>query len=102
LIGIGKASSANDVITLNINEALVNDQEVVSEEPACYFPAMADEIGGRNSSSLSDDDFTLYPSVVNIKHNQINSDVFFFTEITVEDTLKSLENLNSSKSTGWD
>lgn len=63
---------------------------------------MADEIGGRDNLSFSEDDFTLHPSVINIKHNQPNSDVFFFTEITVDGTIKSLENLNSSKSTGWD
>ena len=101
LMGIGKASSGNDAITLNINGALVNDQKVVSEESACYFSTMADEIGGRDNLSFSEDDFTLHPSVINIKHNQPNCDVFFFTEITVEGTIKSLENLNSSKSTGW-
>ena len=36
-MGIGKASSGNDAITLNNNGALVNDQNVVSEERACYF-----------------------------------------------------------------
>ena len=101
LMSIGKASSGNDAITLNINGALVNDQKVVSEERACYFSTMADEIGGRDNLSFSEDDFTLHPSVINIKHNQPNCDVFFFTEITVEGTIKSLENLNSSKSTGW-
>ena len=101
-MGIGKASSGNDAITLNNNGALVNDQNVVSEERACYFSTVADEIGGRDNLSFSEDDFTLHPSVINIKHNQPNCDLFFFTEITVEDTIKSLENLNISKSTGWD
>ena len=101
-MGIGKASSGNDAITLNNNGALVNDQNVVSEERACYFYTAADEIGGRDNLSFSEDDFTLHPSVINIKHNQPNCDLFFFTEITVEDTIKSLENLNISKSTGWD
>ena len=101
-MGIRKASSGNDAITLNINGALINYQKVVSEERACYFSTMADEIGGRDNLSFSEDDFTLHPSVINIKHNQPNSDVFFFTEIMVDGTIKSLENLNSSKSTGWD
>ena len=101
-MGIGKASSGNDAMTLNNNGALVNDQNVVSEERACYFSTVADEIGGRDNLSFSEDDFTLHPSVINIKHNQPNCDLFFFTEITVEDTIKSLENLNISKSTGWD
>ena len=101
-MGIGKASSGNDAITLNNNGALVNDQKVVSEERACYFSTVADEIGGRDNLSFSEDDFTLHHSVINIKHNQPNSDLFFFTEITVEDTIESLENLNISKSTGWD
>ena len=100
-MGIGKASSGKDAITLNNNGALVNDQNVVSEERACYFSTVADEIGGRDNLSFSEDDFTLHPSVINIKHNQPNCDLFFFTEITVEDTIKSLENLNISKSTGW-
>ena len=101
-MGIGKASSGNDAITLSNNGALVNDQKVVSEERACYFSTVADEIGGRDNLSFSEDDFTLHPSVINIKHNQPNCDLSFFTEITVEDNIKSLENLNTSKSTGWD
>ena len=72
-MGIGKASSGNDAITLNINGALVNVQKVVSEERACYFPTVADEIGGRDNLSFSEDDFTLHPSVINIKHNLWNA-----------------------------
>ena len=63
LMGIGEASSGNDAITLNNNGALVNDQNVVSEERACYFSTVADEIGGRDNLSFSEDDFTLHPSV---------------------------------------
>ena len=43
-MGIGKASSGNDAITLNNNGALVNDQNVVSEERACYFSTVAETI----------------------------------------------------------
>ena len=51
---------------------------------------------------LSEDDFTMHASVINIENNQSNLEVFSFTEITVRETTELLENLNSSKSTGWD
>lgn len=102
LLGIGTVPSRNDFITLDMNGTMEKNQKFVAEEFAIYFSIMADEIGGKTSLTLSEKDFTTHPSVINVENNWLNPDKFFFREITISETVKSLESLNPSKVTGWD
>lgn len=69
-----------------------NDQYVVAEEPTSYFSTLADEISDRTSLSFSEDAFTMHPSLILMCSLSPKS----------QSAKLSLENLNSSKSTGWD
>ena len=63
---------------------------------------MADDIGGSNTLSLTEDDFSNHPSVVNIANNFTSTEKFSFCSITKTETVKLLESLNPTKSMGWD
>ena len=63
---------------------------------------MADDIGGSNTLSLTEDDFSNHPSVVNIANKLTCTDKLSFCRITKAETVKALEGLNPTKSMGWD
>lgn len=85
-----------------MNGEIENDQKVVAEELSEYFSTVTDDIEGSNTLSLSEDDFSSHPSVVNIANNFRSTEKFSFCSITNTETVKALESLNPRiKSMEW-
>ena len=101
-LGTKKVSSGSDIIQIKMNDGIERDQKVVAEEFSKYFATLADDIGGRNILSLSEEDFNNHPSIVNITNNWNYAEQFSFSKITNAETIKALESLNPTKSMGWD
>ena len=85
-----------------MNGTVAKEQNMVAEESAGYFSTLADEIGGKSSLPLTEDDFTTHPSVTNTENSWPFTATLTFTEITYGETAKALDVLNPSKSTGPD
>ena len=101
-LGTKEQSIGRDLIKIDINGEIENDQNVVAEELSEYFLTVADDIGGSNTLSLTEDDFRSHPSVVNIANDFTSTEKFSFCSITKTETVKALESLNPTKSMGWD
>ena len=102
-LGTKKQSIGRDFIKIDINGEIESDQNVVAEELSEYFSTVADDIRGSNTLSLSEDDFSSHPSVVNIANNFRSTEKFSLCIITKKETVKALESLNPpTKSMGYD
>ena len=88
--------------SIDIKGEIENDQNVVAEELSQYFSTVADDIGGSNTLSFTEDDFSNHPSVVNIANNFTSTEKFSSCSITKTETVKALESLNRNKSMGRD
>ena len=90
-------------INLRTNGEIVKDQNKVANILVSYFSTMADEIGGRDVNSLTEEDLSNHQSVTNILNaNKNMHDSFRFNPLRSNQVQSALEKLNVRKASGYD
>ena len=91
-------------ITLNIQGTPVQDQTLVAEEFANYFATVRDRsVDNHPSRNFTLEECSRHPSVsATCISSTLDSNLFSFRKISVQETRLSLENLNPNKAVGFD
>ncbi|XP_048578931.1 uncharacterized protein LOC125560702 [Nematostella vectensis] len=90
-------------INIRTDGKIEKDQEKVANVLVDYFSTMANEIGGANVNSLTEEDLSSHPSLKNIYDaNKSNNSNFCFQQLSTNSVQSFLEKLNVRKASGYD
>ena len=90
-------------ISIKTNEKeIATDQNIVANILANYFATVADDIGGANVNTLTEDDLLNHKSIRNIEKETVNKIEFSFQPLSTRRVQTALEKLDVRKAAGYD